>query len=182
MVFFSRDLLTFNHFIDRLGRKSSYLTKMVSWNEKRQPSKSRTSEFRGPWVRHLLHYCVSHCHWAHICILTRFSSRNEFPFNQHFWKKNISCFFCLFSHFWWFLSFFRKIRSLWNIFHPIDSNWQNEKAVNSTSLHCHWMADANLSKCTFVVIGKLKISLTLPCMETWWKGLKVDWYIPVWWA
>ena len=42
------------------------------------------------------------------------------------------------------------------------------------------MADANLSKCTFVVIGKLKISLTLPCMEAWWKGLKVYWYIPVW--
>ena len=42
------------------------------------------------------------------------------------------------------------------------------------------MVDANLSKCTFVVIGKLKISLTLPCMEAWWKGLKVYWYIPVW--
>ena len=159
---------------------------MVSWNEKRQPSKSSTSEFRGPWVRHQLHYCASHCHWAHACILTRFGSKNDFYFTNIFEKKSvIFAVFCLFGHFYWCLSFFEKLGHFEIFFYPIDSflfNWQNGKVANSTSLHCHWLADANLSKCTCVVIGKPKISLTLPYMEAWWRGLKVDWYITVWWA
>ena len=155
---------------------------MVSWNEKRQPSKSSTSEFCGPWVRHQLHYCASHCHWAHACIWQDLVRKMVFT-SPTLLKEN--WYFCWFFAFLAIWSFFRKIRSFWNIFQPIDSfllNWPIRKVVNPTSVHCHWMVDTNLSKCTFVVIGKPKISLTLPCMEAWWKGLKVDWYILVWWA